>query len=102
MIEEEVRRFRAAFNNLPTNVQMKEVQRLYRIAKGRPALIAEPIAEPDRKFKFQSVEHMVTWLRSGEHPRANSSNIYKVLKKKRDSAYGYAISFENEGGNIYE
>ena len=99
-MEQDVIKFRELFGLLPPNVQAKEVYRLLRIIKGKPALVAEPLAELDRKYKFQSVEHMVAWLRSGEYPKANASNIYKAIRKERGSAYGYIVSFEKEkGGN---
>lgn len=94
--EELVKAFREIYNRLDHSIQAKELMRFDRILKGKPVVIAEPVNEPDRRYKYQSVEHLVMWLRKNGQPNANPSNIYKVLRKERESAYGYRIELKEE------
>jgi hypothetical protein len=94
--EELIRAFREIFNRLDPSSQAKELMRLDRKLNNRPVLIAEPIFETDRRYKFESVEHFVGWLKKNGYPNACHSNIYKVIRGERSSAYGYKIKLKEE------
>lgn len=94
--EELVKAFRDIYNKLDPSIQAKELMRLDRILNNKPVLIAEPILEIDKRYKFESVDHFVGWLQKNGYPSANPSNVYKVIRKERTSAYGYRIELKEE------
>lgn len=94
--EELVKAFRDIFNRLDPSIQSKEYMRLERIIKNKPVIVAEPLDDYTRRFKFQSVEHLTSWLQKNGYPRANKANIHRVLRGERDAAYGYKIYYMKE------
>lgn len=96
--EQLVKDFRTTFSKMDPATQARELMRLDRILNNRPVVLAEPLDEPDRRFKFQNVDHFVSWLKKEGHVSASRSNVYKVIRGERLSAYGYRIKQQKEGG----
>jgi len=94
--EELVKAFRQIFNRLDPSTQARELMRLDRIANNKPVVIAEPVNEIDRRYKFQSVDHLVSWLRKNDYPNACASNVYKAIRGERDTAYGLRVELMEE------
>lgn len=94
--EEMIMAFREIYQRLDHQAQTKELMRLNRVYNKKPVLFVEPLGESDRRFKFESVEHFVLWLRNNGFPSAEKSNVYKALRKERHSAYGYIVEQKEE------
>lgn len=88
--------FREAHSKMSAVNQAREFMRLDRMIHNRPLLIAESVIEPDRIYKFQCVEHFVNWIRNNGYPNASCSNVYKTIKGRRSSAYGYKLKYKEE------
>ena len=94
--EELTKAFRDIFKRLDITSQTREYMRLDRIINDKPVLIVEPMDEIDRRYKFQTVEQFIIWLRKNGYPNADPSNVYKCMRGERKSAYGHTISIKKE------
>ena len=94
--EELTKLFRDVFDRLSSLSQSRELARIDRIVHNRPVLLAIPLDEPDRAYKFQNIDHFVSWLHNNGCPNAHNSNVYKALKGSRSTAYGYSLKYKEE------
>ena len=92
--EEKVIKARNLFTSLPKEIQVKELVRYTRIVNGVKAILVTPIDDPNKTYRFNNPKEVVNWLRYNGQDNASTSNLYKVLKRKRKSAYGYLIEYE--------
>jgi hypothetical protein len=93
--EDRVALFRLLFAEFSEEAKRREIKILHRIQRGTKTILAEPIDDSRKVFRFNSVYDLVMWLRNIGHKSASSANIYKVLTGQRPSAYGYKYRHED-------
>ena len=92
--EELVQQFREAFENLPKDLQRKEVDRLYTITHNKRIIVLED-PELGKVIKFLDMKNLVEYLYKYKKVHADRSFLYKVLKGQYGSAYGMNIYYED-------
>lgn len=93
-VEDRIALFRLLYSEFSPDIKRREVKVMKRIERGSKMVIAEPIDNAQKIFRFNSVYDLVMWLRNMGHKSASSANVYKVLNGDRPSAYGYKYRHE--------
>lgn len=93
--EERVQQFREAFDKLPEEFKIREVDRVYCLAHGKKIIILED-HDIGKILKFLDVSNLREYLVQNKHVKADRSFIYKVLRGQYKSCYGYTIYYEGE------
>jgi hypothetical protein len=94
-LEEKIALLRMIYGELSPDIRRRELKYMNRIERGGKVVLAEPLNDPLKVYRFNSVYDMVLWLRNIGHKSATSANVYKVLNKERPSAYGHTYHYEN-------
>ncbi len=93
--EKEILEFRKAYINLPEAIRKKEVSRLHRISERQPIFVLED-HDKGKIVKFLDIGNLMEYLWKEKKIRSDRSYLYKVLKGKGTTAYGYLIYYEYE------
>lgn len=94
LLEEKIVLFRTMYGEFAPEIRRRELKYMNRIERGGKVVLAEPLNDPLKVFRFNSIYDMVMWLRNIGHKSASSANVYKVLNNERKSAYGYTYTYE--------
>lgn len=93
-VEDRIALFRLLYSEFSPEVKARETKIINRIKRGTKVVIAEPLHDATKVFRFNSVYDLVMWLRNQGYKSASSANIYKVINGDRPSAYGYKYRHE--------
>ena len=91
--EELVQEFREAFENLPDEYKVKEVDRIHCLVHGKRFIVLED-HETGKLIKFLDMKNVVEYLYKYKKVNADRCYLYKVLKGKYNLAYGYHLYYE--------
>lgn len=94
-LEEKIVILRTVYGDLSPDIRRRELKYMNRIERGGKVVLAEPLNDPLKVYRFNSVYDMVLWLRNTGHKSATSANVYKVLNGERPSAYGHVYHYED-------
>jgi hypothetical protein len=93
-LEDQIALFRLLYSQFSPDVKTRETKIINRIQRGTKIILAEPVNNATKVFRFNSVYDLVMWLRNQGFKSASSANVYKVLNGERPSAYGYKYRHE--------
>jgi hypothetical protein len=93
-LEDQIALFRLLYSQFSPDVKTRETKIINRIQRGTKIILAEPVDNATKVFRFNSVYDLVMWLRNQGFKSASSANVYKVLNGERPSAYGYKYRHE--------
>lgn len=85
--------FREAFNNLPDRYKLKEVDRAWAIAHDKKMIVLED-HDIGKVLKFLDMKNLIEYFYQRKNIVCDRSYMYKCLKGKGRSAYGYKIYYE--------
>ena len=91
--EDLVKVFREAFENLPEEYKLKEIDRAYCIAHGKKIIVLED-HDIGKVIKFLDMKNLMEYLYQRKNIVCDRSYLYKCLKGKGRSAYGYRLYYE--------
>ena len=91
--EQLVKEFREAFENLPDEYKIKEIDRAYTIAHGKRIIVLED-HDIGKVIRFLDIKNLKEYFRQKKKINCDRSLLYKVLKGERPLAYGYKIYYE--------
>jgi hypothetical protein len=94
-LEDRIVILRTVYAELSPDIRRRELKYMSRLERGGKVVLAEPVNDPLKVYRFNSVYDMVLWLRNTGHKSATSANVYKVLNKERPSAYGHTYQYED-------
>lgn len=91
--EQKVLEFREAFENLPPEYMLKEVDRAYCLAHGKKIIVLED-HDIGKIIKFLDMKNLKEYLYQKKNINVDRGYLYKALKGERPLAYGYKIYYE--------